>query len=132
MGDYIKHWLSVGSKLKNPPKIFHVNWFKVDEENKFMWPGFGDNLRVLEWVLDRSEGKGEAHETPIGYVPKVGGVDLTGLDMSSAMMEKLFAIDPKEWVGELKSQEEFLDKFGDRLPLGIREELESLRKRLGA
>jgi len=95
-----------------------------------MWPGFGDNLRVLEWVLDRVNGKGEADETPIGHTPKPNSIDLTGLDLKPNAMKELLTIDRKEWLEDLKLQEEFYAQFGDQIPQEIKTELESLRKRL--
>ena len=83
MGDYFQHWIDVGRKLKSPPRIFRVNWFRTDERGKFIWPGFGDNLRVLQWILDRCEGKGKAVDTPVGIVPALDGIDRRGLDVSS-------------------------------------------------
>jgi phosphoenolpyruvate carboxykinase (GTP) len=130
MGDYWNHWLEMGKKLKNTPKIFHVNWFRTNQKGKFIWPGFGDNLRVLEWVIDRVDGKGTAEETPIGFVPKRDSLDLNGLDLDETAMEDLLSIDPKEWVTDLKNQEEFFSKFGDHLPAEINQEREGLRKRL--
>ncbi|MBI3999073.1 MAG: phosphoenolpyruvate carboxykinase (GTP) [Candidatus Omnitrophica bacterium] len=130
MADYFKHWLSMGRKIKTPPKIFHVNWFRQNEQGEFMWPGFGDNLRVLEWILARVEGKGEAEETPIGYVPKPSAIDLTGLDVTSQTMKELFSIDTNEWLDDLKLQEEFYAQFGNRLPKEISQELTNLKQRL--
>ncbi len=130
MADYWAHWLDMGRKMKKAPKIFHVNWFRQNEQGKFMWPGFGDNLRVLEWVLDRVNGKGEADETPIGHTPKPNSIDLTGLDLKPNAMKELLTIDRKEWLEDLKLQEEFYAQFGDQIPQEIKTELESLRKRL--
>jgi len=130
MADYWAHWLDMGRKMKKSPKIFHVNWFRQNEQGKFMWPGFGDNLRVLEWVLDRVNGTGEADETPIGYTPKLSSIDLTGLDLKSNAMKELLTIDQTEWLEDLKLQEEFYAQFDDQLPQEIKTELESLRKRL--
>ena len=130
MADYFAHWLAMGKKMKQLPKIFHVNWFRTDRDGKFLWPGFGDNLRVLEWILERVSGKGEADETPVGYIPKLDAIDLTGLKLESGAMKELLRINPKDWLEDLKSQEEFYDSFGDRLPKEIRFELDSLRRRL--
>ena len=132
MADYFRHWLAMGKRIKNPPKIFHVNWFRTGSNGKFLWPGFGDNLRVLEWVLARVEGKGEAQETPIGFIPTSGALDLNGLDVSREMMKELLAVDSHEWLEDLKSQEEFYAPFGERLPREIKSEWEALRKRLKA
>ena len=107
-----------------------MNWFRTGSDGKFLWPGFGDNLRVIEWILARVEGSAEANETPIGYVPKANSLDLTGLDLDQAVMDDLLSIDPKEWLVDLKSQDEFFGKFGDRLPKEIEAERKSLRERL--
>lgn len=130
MADYFNHWLLMGRKLSKPPKIFHVNWFRQNHEGKFIWPGFGENLRVLEWVLARVEGKGEADETPIGFIPKPSSIDLTGLDFKSDAMNELLSIDSNDWLEDLKLQEEFYSQFGDRLPKEIKAELNGLKQRL--
>ncbi len=130
MAEYWAHWLAMGRKMKKPPKIFHVNWFRQNEEGKFIWPGFGDNLRVLEWILHRVDGTGKVNETPIGYTPKSTSIDLTGLDLKPDVMKELLSIDSQEWLEDLKLQEEFYVQFGDRLPKQIKAELEGLRKRL--
>ena len=130
MADYFAHWLSMGRKLGKPPKIFHVNWFRQNAQGKFIWPGFGDNLRVLEWIFARVEGKGEAQETPIGFVPKSNSIDLTGLNLPSNAMDELLSIDSNDWLEDLKLQEEFYSQFGDRLPKEIKTELSELRQRL--
>ncbi len=92
MGDYFEHWLDMGQRMANPPKIFHVNWFRTDENGKFLWPGYGENLRVIEWILDRCRGEADAVKTPIGYVPTPDSLDLTGLDISREALDKLFAV----------------------------------------
>ncbi len=130
MGDYLQHWLDMGAKCKNPPKIFHVNWFRRDDNNKFLWPGYGDNLRVLEWILARCRGDVGANETPIGATPKDGDLDLTGLDVSAETMQKLYAIDKQEWLTECEGVEEFFKSLGDRVPKEMYVELEALRGRL--
>lgn len=130
MGDYFAHWLEMGKKIPNPPKIFHVNWFRLDDEGNFMWPGFGDNMRVLNWILDRCEGKADAVESPIGYLPKE--IDTTELDIEPAVMKDLLSVDKEVWKEEVKGQREFFEKFGDKLPDGIKEELDKLEARLNA
>jgi phosphoenolpyruvate carboxykinase (GTP) len=130
MGDYWGHWLNVGKRLKQAPKIFHVNWFRKNKEGKFLWPGFGDNLRVIQWILERCRGEGKAEKTPIGYVPAEGAIHTEGLNMAPESMKELCGVDSREWVAELEGQEEFLKKFGNRLPEGIRAEKEALSKRL--
>src|SRR3990167_657297 len=129
MGDYFGHWLSIGKKIAKPPKIFHVNWFKTDSQGKFLWPGFGENLRVLLWAIERVEGAGKAKQTPIGNVPTADAIDLTGLDISKEKMEDLLEVDRAEWEAELDSQNEFFDKFAGRLPKEIISEQEALRAR---
>jgi phosphoenolpyruvate carboxykinase (GTP) len=130
MGDYFRHWLGMGQRLERVPKIFHVNWFRLDENGKFLWPGYGENLRVLEWVLDRCNNKVDAVRTPIGYVPKPESLDMTGLRLSGETLKKLFDIDKFEWLQELESQKEFLKTFGDRLPKEIWDEWSAQNKRL--
>jgi phosphoenolpyruvate carboxykinase (GTP) len=130
MADYFKHWLKIGKELKNAPKIFHVNWFKTDEDGKFIWPGFGDNLRVLEWIVSRSKEEIDAEKTPIGYIPKKGDIDLTGLEVTDAEMEELFVINNEDWLQEIEGIKEFYAKFGDRFPEELKTELQKLKDRL--
>jgi phosphoenolpyruvate carboxykinase (GTP) len=130
MGDYFGHWLRVGQRLAQPPQIFRVNWFRMSPEGKYLWPGFGENLRVLRWVLGRVHGEIGAAETPIGYTPHPTGIDVTGLDVSPAVLKELFAIDRPGWLEAVAGQQEFFKKFGDRLPKEIWHESEALAKRL--
>jgi phosphoenolpyruvate carboxykinase (GTP) len=130
MADYWGHWLDVGSKLTNPPKVFRVNWFRTNENGKYLWPGFGDNLRVLKWILDRCEGNGEAVETPIGYVPSRNAIDRSGIDVSDAAMEQLLRVDHAEWVEAVDGQTHYFAKFGKRVPRGIIDEHDALAHRL--
>ncbi len=130
MADYFAHWLEMGKKIPNPPKIFHVNWFRQDEEGHFMWPGFGDNLRVLNWILDRCEGKADAKETAIGYLPNADDINIDGLDIDKDVLEQLLSVDKEVWKEDVKGQKEFFAKFGDDLPAGITEELSKLEERL--
>jgi phosphoenolpyruvate carboxykinase (GTP) len=132
MGDYFGHWLAVGSKLKNPPKIFHVNWFRRDADGKFLWPGYGENVRVLKWMLDRIEGRAGASETPIGCVPTPSSLTLDGLSISRDKLNELLAVNPDDWAEEEQAIAKFFDKFGDRLPPPIRDEQRALASRLGA
>jgi len=133
MGDYWAHWLKLGAKPGvNLPKIYYVNWFRKGEDGGFMWPGYGENSRVLKWIVERVNGKAEAVETPIGNLPTKGALDLKGLDMSDADLEELLAVDIKGWLDDLPRVREHLAKFGDKLPQGIRDELEELEKRLKA
>ena len=121
-GDYWAHWLSFGKRSSSLPKIFHVNWFRRDASGKFLWPGFGDNLRVLRWIIDRCDGKVGAVETPIGYLPNPADIDLKGLDVSSSTLEQLLAVDPEQWRKEMASIGEYFAEFGDRLPADLRAE----------
>jgi len=131
MADYFGHWLEMGRKIANPPKIFHVNWFRTDENGKFLWPGFGENLRVLDWILRRCEGEAEAKETPIGYIPTADALDMTGLDVPAGIMEELLSVRTDEWKEEVKGHKEFFAMFGDRLPKEMWEEYKALARRLG-
>ncbi len=131
MGDYFGHWIDMGRKLGDKaPKIFNVNWFRVDEEGKFIWPGFGDNLRVLEWILARCDGEVDAEETPIGYVPHSKDINLEGLDFTQEQLEDILAIDKEKWMQEAKGIEEFYGKFGGKLPKELREQLHTLEENL--
>jgi len=130
MGDYFAHWLKTGEELKNRPRIYHVNWFRVDDKGKFLWPGFGDNLRVLEWIIKRCDGQADAQKTPIGYLPFKNDLDLEGLDITDKEMEELLKVDKTEWNAEAEDIKSFYDKFGDRIPSRMLEELDSLKKRL--
>jgi len=127
MGDYFSHWLNIGRRMHNPPKIFAVNWFRTNDEGKFMWPGFGENIRVLKWIIDRVNDKVKAKETPIGFVPYAKDLNLTGLDISKKDINKLLETDMKEWGSELDDIEAFFNKFGDRLPDELRRQLKALK-----
>ncbi|MBO1268825.1 phosphoenolpyruvate carboxykinase (GTP) [Arthrobacter cavernae] len=132
-GDYLNHWVNLSAKA-NPerlPKIFLVNWFRRTAEGAFAWPGFGDNARVLKWAIERLEGKAEAVETPIGFVPTGASIDLEGLDMTPAQVEDAVRVDPAEWETELASIEEWYAKFGGSLPAALLAELDGLKSRLG-
>ncbi|NQT46133.1 MAG: phosphoenolpyruvate carboxykinase (GTP) [Candidatus Omnitrophica bacterium] len=131
MADYFRHWLKMGKRMQKAPKIFHVNWFKTDKNGKILWPGFGDNLRVLEWVLGRCDKTAGAKKTPIGYMPGARDLDLTGLKLSPDTLKELLSIDKKEWGRELKEQEIFFKRFGSDLPPEILREHKALKKRLG-
>ncbi|MBQ2890996.1 MAG: phosphoenolpyruvate carboxykinase (GTP) [Clostridia bacterium] len=131
MADYFQHWYDMGKKISNPPQIFNVNWFRLDDEGHFMWPGFGDNMRVLNWIIDRCEGKVDAVETPIGFVPNKEDLDLEGLDIDDAALTELLSIDKDVWKDEVKQQREFFAQFGDRLPKEIVDSMDDLEKRLG-
>ncbi len=130
MGDYFQHWIDMGEKLGDKaPKIFNVNWFRVDEDGHFIWPGFGDNLRVLEWILKRCGGEVDAVETPIGFVPKAEDINLEGLDdFSVDTLKGILEVDKAKWAKEAAGVEEFYKQFGDKLPRALRNELETLKK----
>jgi len=130
MGDYFGHWLKMGKTLKNPPKIFFVNWFRKDENGKFLWPGFGENIRVLKWVIERTKNKAKANETYIGLVPDLESFDMEGLNVSHENMKKVFSIDESKWDAELKEAEEFFEKFADHMPSELHEEFDVLEKKL--
>ena len=131
MADYWAHWLEMGRKLGDKaPKIFNVNWFRTDDEGHFIWPGFGDNLRVLEWILKRCEGKADAVETPIGYVPHAEDINLEGLDFSLDTLKSILEIDRSLWTAEAEGIAEFYKKFGDKLPAELKKQLEGLEARL--
>jgi phosphoenolpyruvate carboxykinase (GTP) len=135
MADYFQYWLDIGQKIPNAPKIFHVNWFRTDDEGKFLWPGFGENLRVLQWIIDRSERSEDdsspnlknAKETPIGFVPTPDSINIEGLETTPEELEKLLEINTEDWKTEVESQNEFLDKFGEDLPKEIREQQQKLK-----
>ncbi|MGE5239375.1 MAG: phosphoenolpyruvate carboxykinase (GTP) [Chloroflexota bacterium] len=131
MADYFKHWLKIGLDLPQPPRIFLVNWFRVDENGRFLWPGFRENIRVLKWVLDRVHNRVKAKETPIGLMPYAEDLDLSGLDMRREDLDKLFVVDAKAWMAELDQVNEFFAQFGDRLPQEFTTEYQNLKKRLG-
>ncbi|MGC1933985.1 MAG: phosphoenolpyruvate carboxykinase (GTP), partial [Candidatus Acidiferrales bacterium] len=130
MADYFAHWLDMGKRVKNPPKIFHVNWFRKGEDGKFLWPGYGENVRVLKWMLDRIEGHAQARETPIGNVPAPGSLMLDGLNIPQDAMDKLLSVDPSTWADEHEAIGKFFEKFGKRLPEQLREQHEKLGQRL--
>ena len=130
MGDYWAHWLNMGKVIKNPPKIFHVNWFRTDDEGHFIWPGFGDNMRVLMWILDRCEGKVDAVETAIGYLPHAEDINIEGLDIDIETVRGLLSVDKELWLDDCKGIREFYKQVGDRVPAEMYEELEALEARL--
>jgi phosphoenolpyruvate carboxykinase (GTP) len=133
-GDYFAHWIEVGkgADAVKLPKIFYVNWFRRDAEGNFTWPGFGENIRVLKWALDRIEGKAAAIDTPIGRVPTPEALDTDGLEMSADELQKALTVDVAEWQAEIPLIEEWFDKIGAQLPSSLRDELESLKLRLNA
>jgi phosphoenolpyruvate carboxykinase (GTP) len=132
MGDYFAHWLSMQPRLAKPPRIFRVNWFRRDGDGTFLWPGYGDNVRVLKWMVERIRGGGRAQETPIGYVPAEGGLDLTGLDVAPARVREALRCDAGEWLAALRDLDEFYATFGSRVPQPIVRQLEDTRRKFGA
>lgn len=133
MADYFGHWLSMGKRLVAPPKIFHVNWFRADEEDgALLWPGFGENVRVLKWVVDRIAGRAPARVTPIGNVPADSGFDASGLNLDADKLAALFSVDPQSWLAELEQNQTFLRSFGERMPAALTREHDRLRSRLCA
>ncbi|HEY0126397.1 MAG TPA: phosphoenolpyruvate carboxykinase (GTP) [Blastococcus sp.] len=131
-GDYFSHWVNTGKQADSTklPRIFYVNWFRRDEDGGFLWPGFGENSRVLKWVVERLEGTAAAVETPVGHVPTVDSLDISGLDLSPEQVEKALAVQPEEWRAEIPQITEWFEKFGDKLPSTMWDELEILKSRL--
>jgi len=130
-GDYFRHWLQLGAKLGRPPRLFHVNWFRQGAKGDFLWPGFGDNLRVLEWMLKRCAGQAGAAETPIGYLPRPEDLNLAGLALDPAVLRELTSIDVAAWRREVRDLRGYLDEFGNRMPPELLGELTSVEQRLG-
>ena len=132
MADYLGHWLDIG-RATSPdklPRIFYVNWFRKGDDGRFLWPGYGENSRVLKWVVERVSGGGEAVRTPIGWVPAPGALDTSGLDVSADDVARLVAVDVDEWRREVPSIEEHFAFLGDRVPSALRDQLAELEKRL--
>jgi phosphoenolpyruvate carboxykinase (GTP) len=132
MGDYFAHWLKLGASA-NPsklPRIYYVNWFRQDKNGKFLWPGYGENSRVLKWIFERCDGKVHAKETPIGRIPDVADLDTTRLDINGAHVDELLSVDIGGWMAEVPLIKEHFAKFGDRLPKGLQDEVGALEKRL--
>jgi phosphoenolpyruvate carboxykinase (GTP) len=132
IADYFRHWIKIGSSMDNPPRIFHVNWFRLDDDGKFIWPGFGDNIRVLKWVVDRVKGRGKAIKTPIGYTPTPDALDLKDLNISSSDLSDLLKVDNKAWLEEMKEIRTFFTSLGKKLPNDLWDELSKLESRLKA
>jgi phosphoenolpyruvate carboxykinase (GTP) len=130
--DYWRHWLSFSERSQHLPGIFHVNWFRQDNDGKFLWPGFGENLRVIRWIIDRCEGRAEARETPIGFLPRPADIDISGLDVATETMEALLSVNLDAWRDEMDSVGEYLDSYGERLPEQLKQEhatvVEDLKK----
>lgn len=132
MGDYFKHWLEIGSNAAKDklPKIFYVNWFRQDSNGNFLWPGFGDNSRVLKWVVERVNGTADAIDTPIGRLPAPGALDVSGLDITSKVLDELLHVDVGGWLDEIPLIQEHFDRFGERLPAELKDELDRMEERL--
>src|SRR5699024_2123701 len=132
MGDYFAHWLKVGQKADESklPKIFYVNWFKKDDDGRIVWPGFGENSRVIKWIVQRLEGEADAVETPIGYLPTSDGIDIEGLDISEEDMKYVLDVDRQVWKQEAALVPEFFTTFGDHLPSELWAEYHALVARL--
>mgnify|MGYP003072168756 FL=1 len=132
VGDYIQHWLDMG-KATDPdklPKIYSVNWFRKDDDGQFIWPGYGENIRVLEWIFDRTDGKAGAHETAIGYLPSIKDLNTSGLNVSNEDVELLLDVNRDAWVNEAKSIEAHFAGYGDKMPQALYDELNALEERL--
>ena len=134
MADYWGHWLKIGEHAdpEKLPKIYQVNWFRKDSDGKFIWPGFGENSRVLAWIVERVEGKGNAVDTAIGGAPAEGELFVDGLGLSEQQLTELFEVDPDSWLAECDLTEEYFTKFGDKVPAKLWDELNGLRERLQA
>jgi phosphoenolpyruvate carboxykinase (GTP) len=130
MGEYFQHWLDMQSKIAYPPKIFQVNWFRKDKQGKFLWPGYGENMRVLKWIIDRAQGQVGGQETLLGWVPKAGDLDLSGLDVPAEVVDEATSINLGEWKSELQSQAEFFEQFGDKVPKAMLLQRQLLLSRL--
>ena len=132
MADYFGHWIEMGKKMDadKAPKIFHVNWFRKDEDGNFLWPGFGDNMRVLLWILDRCAGNADAVESEIGLLPTEGAIDTTDLDITAEQLKELLSVDKAVWMEDVENQEEYFAQFGDKLPAEIKKQLEILKNNL--
>ena len=130
MADYFSHWLGMEPRLKTVPKIFRVNWFRKDDNGKFLWPGYGDNVRILKWIVERIHGNAPAVETPVGSIPAPGSLDLTGLDLPASKLREALAVNPDEWRQALGDLGEFYDQFGPRTPEAIRKAHEETLRRL--
>ena len=131
-GDYWAHWLRVGSQLKNAPRVFHVNWFRQDQNGKFLWPGFGDNLRVLAWMLERCDGRAAAAETAIGWMPAPGAINTNGLTLRDGALQELSAVPRDAWLGEVSNLREFFQEYAPRVPAELTAQLDELERRLKA
>jgi phosphoenolpyruvate carboxykinase (GTP) len=130
MGDYFAHWLEMGSRMKNPPKIFRVNWFQKNASGQFLWPGYGDNIRILKWMLERIEGRGNAIETPLGFMPRPEDLDLQGLNLLPGAPEQMLHVDREQWLDAVEGRRVFFEQFGGRFPQPLWEEHRLFKERL--
>jgi phosphoenolpyruvate carboxykinase (GTP) len=130
MGDYFQHWLDVGAKLAKPPRVYRVNWFRTGADGKFLWPGFGDNMRVLKWILERCEGGGEATDTAIGFLPTMDALDKRGLSVGDDILARLLRVDPAEWVEAVAGQEDYFRRFGAHLPPALHDQHDEFARRI--
>ena len=133
VGNYLQHWLDIGASAdaSKLPRIYFVNWFRKDESGSFIWPGFGDNSRVLKWIVERINGTGKAVQSPIGNLPAPGAIDTEGLGISQCQMDEIFSVDKASWLSEIESIRENYVIYGDKLPAQLPEQLVALEKRLG-
>jgi phosphoenolpyruvate carboxykinase (GTP) len=131
MGDYFQHWLDIGRGVKSPPRVFRVNWFRTDDRGKFLWPGFGENLRVIKWIFQRCDGVGKGKETPIGIVPTPDAIDRQGLNISDAALETLCTVESGDWSEASADQETFFKSLGPRVPVEMSVEQRRLATALG-
>jgi phosphoenolpyruvate carboxykinase (GTP) len=129
-GEYWEHWLSFAAKSESLPKVFHVNWFRKDAQGRFMWPGFGDNMRVLKWVVDRCHNQAPATRSAIGYLPEADTLDLRGLDIDPATLQELLAVDPKLWKAEIEHVDQYFGQFEPAIPRALREQTQRIGKAL--
>jgi phosphoenolpyruvate carboxykinase (GTP) len=129
-GDYWAHWLAMGKRVKRLPGIFHVNWFRRDAAGKFLWPGYGDNLRVMEWIIKRCTGAVGANDSPIGYLPRPADLNLNGIDVSEQTLQELLAVQPEAWRKEVADMRAYLKEFGSRAPAEMLTELDAIETRL--
>ena len=133
VGDYIKHWIEIGKATDSNklPKLFWVNWFRKDENGGFLWPGFGENSRVLKWILERIDGTAQAVDTPLGLLPEIDGIDTSGLNLNDLAMQRLLEVDSDSWIQEVPLIENHLKAIGDRLPEEMTSQLDYLKSRIG-
>ena len=130
MGDYFQHWLDVGAKLAKPPRVYRVNWFRTGADGRFLWPGFGDNMRVLKWILERCQGTGEATDTAIGFLPTMDALDKRGLSVGDDILARLLRVDPAEWVEAVAGQEDYFRRFGTHLPQALHDQHDDFARRI--